>query len=46
MDKLAVKNKKTKVLSMKLSHANNQIDDLNSEKDVLKSYVADVNLYL
>ncbi|CAI9260637.1 unnamed protein product [Lactuca saligna] len=30
---------------MKLYHANKQIDDLNSEKEVLKSYVADVNLY-
>lgn len=45
MDQLAVKTEKTNVLSMKLSHANKQIDDLNSEKAVIESCIADVNLY-
>ncbi|XP_023763644.1 uncharacterized protein LOC111912141 [Lactuca sativa] len=40
------KTEKVKVLFMKLSQANKQIDDLNSEKAVVKSCVADVNLYL
>lgn len=45
MDQLAVKTKKAKVLSVKLSHANKQIGDLNTDNNVLKSCVLDVNQY-
>lgn len=46
MDKLAIKTEKTKVLSLRLSQANKQINDHNYEKVVLKICVAVVNLYL
>lgn len=46
MDKLAQKIEKTKVLSVKLNYANLYLDDLESEKIVLKSCVLEVNEYL
>ncbi|CAI9274748.1 unnamed protein product [Lactuca saligna] len=41
MDKLVVKTEKVKVLPVNLSHAKTQIDELKSERDVMKSGVAD-----
>lgn len=46
MDELAVKTEKMKVLNVKLSYANKQIDELKSEKVVIKSCVSDVNVDL
>lgn len=46
MDKLTMKTEKIKVLSVKLSHATHHIDELQSEKFVIKICVGDVHQYL
>lgn len=43
MDKLSIKTEKVKVLSTKLSYATKHLDDLASEKAVIKSRVSDIN---
>lgn len=45
MDKLTVNTKKVKVLSVHLENANQQLDALNSDNVVIKSCVANVNLF-
>lgn len=46
MDKLAQKNEKAEVLSIKLTYANKHLDDLESKKTVRKSCFSEVNHYL
>ncbi|CAI9263909.1 unnamed protein product [Lactuca saligna] len=46
MDDLAVKTEKVKVLYVKLNHANKRIEDLLSEKVVMKSCITGVNSLL
>lgn len=46
MDKLAVKTEKAKVHSLKLNYANKHLDDLETEKEVIKSYLSEINQYL
>lgn len=46
MNRIAIKTEKIKVLCVKLSHANQQINELKSKKAVFKSCVADVNAHL
>lgn len=46
MNKPTQKTGKVKVLSVNLNYANKHLDDLESEKTVLKSCVSDVNQYL
>ncbi|CAH1451764.1 unnamed protein product [Lactuca virosa] len=46
MDKLAVKTEKVKDLSIHLENANKKLDALKSENVVIKSCIADVNLFL
>lgn len=41
-DALAVKTKKVKVLTIKLENVEKRVNDLLSEKEVMKSYIADV----
>lgn len=46
MDQLAVKKENVKVLSVKLAHAEQQINTLLFEKAVMKIFGADVNALL
>lgn len=46
MDELAVKTEKLKVMYVKLTHTNQHIDELKSEKVVIKSCMDNINLYL
>ncbi|CAI9266380.1 unnamed protein product [Lactuca saligna] len=46
MDKLSIKTEKEKVVSTHLSHANKEIEDLKSEKAIIKRCVADVNAHM
>lgn len=46
MDKLAQKTEKSKVLTLMLNYDNKHLDDLESEKAVVKSCVLDVKHYL
>ncbi|CAI9265360.1 unnamed protein product [Lactuca saligna] len=46
MDALAIKTEKVKVLTVKLENAEKRVNDLLSEKPVMKSCIADVKLYL
>lgn len=43
MDSPAIKTKKVKVLTVKLEHAEKQIQDLIAEKAIMKSCISDVN---
>lgn len=46
MDKLAENIQNAKVLSVKLQYTNKCVDDLESEKTVVKSCVSEINQYL
>lgn len=46
MDKLAAKTKKANVLSLKLNYVNKHLDDLESEKAVIKTRVSEINQYM
>lgn len=46
MDKLAAKTKKVMVLSHKLNYVNKHLDDLESEKAVIKTCVSEINQYM
>ena len=46
MDALAVKTRKVKVLTVKLDNAAKQINELLSEKAIMKSCITDVNALL
>lgn len=43
MDELTVKTEKVKVMSVKLTHVNQQIKELKTEMTIIKSCVADIN---
>lgn len=46
MDKLATKNEKSKVLSIKLNYVNKHLDDLETKKASIRSCVSEINHYL
>lgn len=46
MDQLALKTEKAQLLSVKLTYANKHIEDMESEKAIVKCSVSDVNKYL
>ncbi|CAI9287717.1 unnamed protein product [Lactuca saligna] len=46
MDKHTIKTEKVKVLSFKITHVNNRIDEILSKKFVMKSYIGDMNSIL
>lgn len=46
MDALAVKTENVKVLTVKLENAEKRVNDLQSEKEVMKSCIEDVNALL
>lgn len=46
MDKLVEKTEKAKKNSVKLHYRNKRVDDLESEKTILKSCVSEINKYM
>lgn len=46
MDQLAEKTQKARVLSIKLQYNNKRVDDLESEKTIIKSCASEINQYL
>lgn len=46
MDKLVAKTEKVMVLSLKLNYANKHLDDLKTEKVVIKRCISEINQYM